>query len=423
MEEPKFVNTDTYAILQGVISDFQKITGKTVYEGQPEYSLCVLIAYQMSLTNSRINEAGKSQLLEFSKAPVIDNLASLLGVERLEANKASCTLRFNIIDGHLQVLLPLGSRVASSDGSVIFETVDDVVIPVGQNVIDVTAQCQTTGKIGNDYAIGNINVIQDPYAFIQSVSNIDITKGGSDEESDEDLRIRVKLAPSVFSVAGSKNAYIYWAKSASALIKDVAIITINDFMPIANPKPWTSVGTYNKGDVVEHNGVVSVNILGYGSSSIEPINMPKHWVSTGCVNIYALLENGEVTTESMNDIILSKLSSENVRPLTDIVRVQSATRVSYTIKIDVVKTKEQNPTLNNRIYTAVSNFIKNNTIKLGTNIVPSRIESVCFFDGVYDVKVTLSDDEGRKIVGNLEIEKNEVSRLEGITINITDSNE
>lgn len=422
MEEPKFVDANAATILKDIIANYQRISGTTVYPAQSDYQILTCLAYEKAISMNRINEAGKSMLLDFSKAPVIDYLSSLLGVERLPANKASCTLRFNLVVGHLQVLLPLGTRVASSDGAVIYETIDDVTVLEGVNTIDITAECQTEGKTGNNYAIGSINVIQDPYAFVQSVSNIDITKGGSDEETDDELRKRVKLAPSVFSVAGSKNAYIYWTKSANTLITDVSIITLNDYMPITNPTEWVAGKTYIFDEVVTHNGVISVCIYTI-TGSIPPIDAPDNWVSAGQVHVFALLENGEVTTPSMNSIILNKLSSEDIRPLTDTVFVQTANIVDFSLKIDAVKNKQPDGTLTNKITTAINNYIKTYSHKLGFDIVKSKLESLCMLEGIYDVKVTIYDENDSAIANNLSVKKNQVSNMTGLTVNITETNE
>lgn len=377
MSTPVFVTIDASAILSNVVSTFESIVGYTITEGQPEYSFCSCLAYYYSLAMQRINETGKSQLISYSSAPVLDYIAELVGVTRLSASGASCTLQFNLISGHLAVVIPLGTRVASSDGSVIFATDDDVTIPVGTDTVTVSATCSTTGTAGNGYAIGNISTLQDPYAFISSVSNTDATAGGADEETDSELIARVKLAPSTFSVAGSTNAYIYWAKTANSSIIDVNIMTYNED-----------------------------NTIPYGT-----------------VKVYPLITDGQPSTSSINDEIKAVLTSEKIRPLTDTVVVESPSQINYAVVADIAKTKDGLASLTNSLTTIIREYASARSLELGLDVVNSKMASLCMIDGVYSAIITIVPESASLVNGNLPISNGQVSKLTGITINITDSDE
>ena len=336
MEAPIFVQTDPQVILAEIITDFQNLTGRTIYPAQPEYAICSCLAYHKSLTLSRVNEAGKSMLVDYATYPVLDYLAASYDIQRLEATKAVCTLRFTLVSGHLEVVLPVGSRVISTDGNAIFETIEDTTIPVGTDTVDVLAECQTSGDVGNDYGVGAISVLQDIYAYITEVGNIDITSGGASEETDVQLRERVKLATSKFSVAGSRNAYIFWAKTASPLIVDVAISTLEDYLPISSYSAWVDDTAYEKGEWVTSGGVLFCCIADF-TSTTDPILDITNWITAGDVLVYALLQDGELPSPSLNTTIEELLNAENIRPLTDNVRVLSAVDAEYDLSIDIVK--------------------------------------------------------------------------------------
>ena len=367
MITPRFIEVDPDIILQEIVTNYEDLTGTNIYPGQPEYSICTAIAYQKVLTLNKINESSNALLLDLSSAPVTDYLAALIGVTRLGPSNAVCTLRFNLVPGHLQVLLPLGTRVASTDGSVIFETSDDVTIPVGVDQVDVTSICQ--GIQGNGCAIGTISVIQDPYAFVASVSNIDVSSGGSDAETDAELIARVKLAPAQFSVAGSRNAYEYWTKTASPTIIDVSIMTYEDDEDI----------------------------------------LPGH------VNIYTLLDSG-IPSPAMNAIIQEVLSSENVRPLTDTVVVLSPTVVEYSIEINITMDKVYPSDLVSKIYTALETYTSHVGSKIGTDVIASKLEALSLISGVYDADAVITS-LGTMYNNNLLISKSSIAVLTGITIN------
>ena len=371
METPIFVTVDPSTILEEIIDQFQSIIGREVLEGEPEYSICTALAYRECLLYSRINEAAKSMLLSFSSGIVTDYIGELVGVTRLTAQKALCTLSFTLISGHLQVTLPLGTRVASSDGQVIFETTDDVTIPVGTNTVSIQAECQTEGISGNGYGIGSISILQDPYAFVQSVSNTDITAGGSDAESDAELISRIRLAPSQFSTAGSRSSYEYLAKSANSLIVDVKLLTYED------------------------------------DNSIDP----------GTVQIYALLDGGNIPSEAIRNSIYSYLTSDTVRPLTDTVEVLPITQVNYSISINIVPTENADSSLQAKIQETIQEYADSLINELGASVVKNKIEAVSFLDGVHDATATITST-GTIMDGNLIISKKQVSKLTGITVNI-----
>jgi len=376
LAEPIFVETDPAAILSEILADFTALTGREIYPGQPEYSICSCMAYHKTLTHNRINAAGKSMLVDFSANPVLDYLAAMFNITRLTAQSAVCTLRFILVPGHLRVTIPIGTRVRSTDGNAIFETNDDVTIEEGINTIDIVSTCQIVGLVGNGYAIGDISVLQDVYAYISSVSNLDLTSGGSDEETDIQLRDRIKLATSQYSVAGSRNAYKFWAKSASPLITDVEVVT-------------------------------------YSENNTVPF---------GEVWIYPLLLNGEIPSDALKSEIAVVLSAENVRPMNDTVLVKNPEVVEYSIELSVVKKPEANGSdLISSITAILAAYGVTNYTTLGVDIVASYIESICRSENTYDVTAEIVSEKvlsGR----NLIISPWELAKQTGITITITGSN-
>jgi phage-related baseplate assembly protein len=163
-----------------------------------------------------------------------------------------------------------------------------------------------------------------PLPFVKSVYNVTITTGGADVEDDERFRSRIQLAPESFSNAGSKGAYIYWAKTAHQNIIDVAV---------ESPGP-------------------------------------------GVVNVYPLLKGGVVPGEEVLALVEQVLNDEKVRPLTDKVQVLPPGVVSFDVSADLYVYKSYTPLVNtikteaeNRL-TAYAEKLKN---KLGADIVPEQI--------------------------------------------------
>lgn len=421
MDKPTFVDSDPITILNEIVDDFQNLTGRTISESQPEHAICRCLAYHKSLTLNRVNAAGASMLVDYSTYPVLDYLAASYDIIRLEATPAVCNLHFVLVTGHLQVTIPAGTRVISTDGNVTFETIEDTTIEVGTDEVDITAQCQTTGDEGNDYGVGAISVLQDIYAYISEVANTNITSGGADEETDEQLRSRVKLATSKFSVAGSTNAYIFWAKSASPLIVDVAVSTFSDFMPITTYDAWVTGTTYSIGDVVTSSGAFFICVKTL-TSTVDPVLDSENWLTTGQVDIYALLSDGELPSSALNTVIEETLNAENIRPLTDNVVVKTAVDAEYELEIDIVKKSSASSSLQTNIESLVNTYIIQKRQLLGQDIVASEIEKICRIDGVYDATVTIVPTTGVLTGRNLIVSPREVAKGTSLTVTITDTN-
>jgi phage-related baseplate assembly protein len=373
----KFVETDSDTILSEILADFTTLTGRILEPSQPEYLLCSAMAYRVSIERQRMNTTGNSQLLEFSTAPILDYLLSLVGVTRLPAQYAVCTLQFTLIAGHGSVVIPQGTRVMSEDGQVVFATKTDTTVSADILVVNIDAECTSSGESGNKYEIGTIKEIQDVQAYLSSCINIDITSGGSDAETDEQLRTRGFSAPSQFSVAGPKDAYKFFALSASPLILDVAIVTYS-----------------------------------------EDTNCPR-----GQINIYPLLANGELANQALLDAIHETCSDDSIRPISDYIVVVNASKVEYSLTINIVKkTGSNNVEILALLNPLIIAFGKAKMLKLGLDIVNSEIEALCRVSGVYDVDVTIIPTTGILTGDNLVIKSSEFPFMANYSLNIISSN-
>ncbi len=114
------------------------------------------------------------------------------GLSRKPAAAASGVLTFSRKTAlWYDVKIPAGTLCATSgDGAVQYETTADAVLQLGKTSVDVPAQAQTAGNGGNTEA-GTVCVMLTVPSEIESVTNAQAFTGGSDAESDEDLRARL----------------------------------------------------------------------------------------------------------------------------------------------------------------------------------------------------------------------------------------
>ncbi len=362
-QTPVFIERNPDAIMAESKTMMEGLLGRELQPAQVEQLILQFIVYREVLLLERFN-AGMSQLLfQFSKAPVLDYLAGLVAVERLPSAHAGCTVRFTLVEGHGHVLIPEGTRVATGDSVAVFATVDDITVAPEINSIEISVLAETPGKDCNDYVPGTIIKILDPLAFVATVTNLDTTGGGSDVETDEQLRERMKLAPSQFSTAGSRASYEYHAKSANSSIT---------YVSISSPVP-------------------------------------------GSVLIVPLTKTGEISQQLINDIYQT-CNPEHVRPLTDTVIVSAPVRKEYAIEVNVTLYDDSDAAKAQEEITSVLNdFIKEKRERLGLDIVCSHISQACRISPVYDVAVVLP-------ATNLVVDDEEFADCTDIAINIVGFN-
>lgn len=345
VDKIKFVDDDPDAIVSSLISNYESLTGRVLQPAQVETVLFNSIAYRLSLALTAVNETANKCLVHFADGIALEALGELVGVTRLLAAPALCTLRFNLVAGHGALLMDSGLRVQSTDGQAVFITTEEKNIATDDTYVDIQAECTLDGIIGNGYVAGIISVILDPRPYVSDAANLDTTNAGNDDETDDDLRARIILAPSRFSVAGPKGAYIFFAKSAAPSIVDVAVTIGHD--PITD--------------------------------AIIP----------GQVDIFPLLFGNATPGTEITDAIYAACNDDKVRPLTDTVVVKSPVQVDYTMSVEL--TLLPDAISSDKIAEVTAKLeayrdIRKN--KLGIDVVMSQILGLAMVDKVYSAAVT-----------------------------------
>jgi len=335
-QEPVFVESNWDDIYKELFQAYERVSGQPISKGQLEAVLLSIFAYRENLLRILINETAKQNLLAYARGEVLDHLGALLGVSRLSASPAMTMLRFYFSNLDRNILIPKGTRVASKDGKVVFETTGDINVEAQTVYIDVQAICTQEGEIGNGYYLTQISELVDPVPYVEKVENVSISYGGQDEENDERFRARIRLAPESFSNAGSKGAYEFWAKTAHQDIVDVSVLS---------PSP-------------------------------------------GVVKVVVLMKNGQIPSPEILQKVSDTLNDEKVRPLTDRVIVSPPEMIEYSIlgTIYLYKNTPFADAILEQAYKVCedyANLLKN---KLGKDIVPEElIKAIQSLSGVYRV--------------------------------------
>ncbi|WP_028844723.1 baseplate assembly protein [Thermodesulfovibrio thiophilus] len=320
----KFVETDPTLYEKQLIEAYERLTNKTLQPADPERLLINLLAYALTITSINIDETGRQNLLAYASAEHLDALAEFYGIERLYPKPATCILRFSLSSAlNYDAVIPAGTRV-TPDGNIIFKTVEEVKIPAGNLSAQVQAECEITGSAGNGYQVGQINKLVDVLPHDISASNTTMTMYGADIEDDERFRERIRQSIERFTNAGSCGAYIYHTLSAHQDILDVSVFS---------PQP-------------------------------------------GEVNVVFIMKDGESPDNSMIQLVQNYLSSEKVRPLTDMVYVSAPEVITYSINIEYYIHKKDEALaglIQQDVEKAARDFAFWTGTKIGRDILPEEL--------------------------------------------------
>lgn len=203
---------------------YQELTGKEekLAPAQPERLILYSAAVMLYQALQYIDQSGKNGLLKYSEGQFLDNLAALKRVSRNPAAAARTILVFTVSKAQeFDIEIPKGTRAAVED--LFFATTETAAIKAGKESVEIPAACLTAGEVGNGYAPGRIITLVDPINYVAKVTNKAETTGGADIETDDALAQRIYLAPSGYSTAGPEDAYRYWVQSYSAAVKNCYI--------------------------------------------------------------------------------------------------------------------------------------------------------------------------------------------------------
>lgn len=311
-----------------ILTAYEQIARVTLQPGDPVRLFLETLVYETIIQNGVTNLAGRQNLLAYASGGHLDHLGALMGVERIPAQPSRCVLTFAIgqpLDFALPI--PAGTRVATQDGKIAFATARMASIEPGQTEASVAAFAVTTGAEANGLVAGQLCQLVDPLPYIISARNSSLSMAGSDVESDDRLRERIRLAPESFTVAGSVGEYEARTLAVSQDIEEVAVYS---------PEP-------------------------------------------GVVDVRFTLVGGELPDAAMIALVKDALSSETVRPLTDMVLAGAPDVVSYDIRGAWYLRRQDAAmlaTVAAAVEKALAEFVLWQRVKPGRDINPSRLISV-----------------------------------------------
>lgn len=345
----EFLETDTETVISSMIAlyeEMQRAAGRDNYKVRPGSPERVFISWMAAIIvqqRTLINETAKMNVPRYAakseNEEYLDSLAEIFkDTQRLPASPASATFRFYISEPQQQsTIIPAGTRI-SFDGVIIFATSEVLEIRAGETSGEVEAVCTQPGTVGNGLVAGQVKEVVDLFDHYQKAENITTTSGGAEKEDNESYYERMRDSMESFSTAGPINGYIYWTKTVSPAVLDVAV---------TSPEACY-------------------------------------------VDARVILRDGQEATEAVLKEIEEALNASDIRPLTDIVTVSAPETVDFSVDATfwiAQPNRESAAAIEREVRAAVDSFIIWQTSKMGRDINPSYLTKLMMDAGAKRVEV------------------------------------
>jgi len=343
-------------ILQQNINNFKTLVPDWIPLESDEFKLILdAFAYRELYLRAEFNELSKAFFLLTAKNEDLDNWALRYGLERLKGSKPYAPYEFKL--------------------SAIRDT--DLVIPSGFTLIDGTSihtaklLNSVTIKAGEDKATGVVELQEETkqsdiktetvttsFPFLVEVKALEVFSNGSDVEKDDELKHRILLSMADKSTAGSEETYKSFTFKADERIEDVSIK--NGIKPLED---YVSMFFEKSEDEILDALIEFTNDI-------------------ATVKVYYYSADAD---DLMQSRIEQSLNKEEVRPLSDVVKVAAATQKNFVVNAELKLLPNQ------EVAAVYSNAIKSlnegleSLKQIGTNITLSEINDFLKVPGVKEV--------------------------------------
>lgn len=308
----------------------------------------------------------------------LDRLCPFAGIARNPATYAKHTIRFIGTAGEY---VPEAFEVRTADGSLTFHTYDSLLI--GEDgTVEGLVECEQAGEAGN-VAVGRIDTIVNPDVNVESIVHLGIAQYGEETETDAALRVRFNQT---ISGTGSATASSISGAIARVPLVDGVVVVENDSNETVDGIPPHSFECFVLSPESQ-DALVAAAIFSKKPLGIKAV--------------------GDVAVEFVDDSGVKHTVSFSRTIQKDIYIKISITTNNYFETDGVEKIKGY-----------IAEHI--NTLKNGDDVFYSSIYGYIFkAAGVVDVtRLILSSGGGSYSTGNIEININEVARINAENIEV-----
>ena len=339
-----FIDYDAQTVHDGIIEFIQEHIGEVLPEGDERRMFADAMTAYLIAVMADVEDVAKQKMLAYARGEVLDGIGEMYGCARIEAQRASCMLRFSLDEPEVDDIdIPLNT-VCSTASGIEFATTERGTIMAGDLTADIPAMAVEAGSGSNGFVPGSVKIIGTAVAGVTSVTNVDATSGGSDGEADDDegnasYRARILQAQNAVNTAGTASGYSYYARQADPTIADVSV-----------PEQDTEY-------------IVKIYVVGKGGVQLADEDL---------------------------QAVKAVCAADDVRPLGDKVEVLNAERVEYTIDLSYTCSAEAEASVVSAVEGdggAIDQYVEWQDESIGRGIKPQKLMALCFAAGADTVQV------------------------------------
>lgn len=162
-----------------------------LHPGSVVRTLLEAVALETAGLYAQMEIVYRSGFIDTASGGALDHVVGLLGIERLRAGRNSTELRFvRAKNARGQITILAGTRAATPDGAIEYETLADLMLADGQPAAKVPARDTVASNDG--LPADSLTLLVRPIAGIESVTNPAASSRLDRDESDDELRTRAK---------------------------------------------------------------------------------------------------------------------------------------------------------------------------------------------------------------------------------------
>ncbi len=162
-----------------------------LHPGSVVRTLLEAVALETAGLYAQMEVVYRSGFIDTASGGALDHVVGLLGIERLRAGRNSTELRFvRAKNARGGIAILAGTRAATPDGAIEYETLADLTLADGQTAAKVPARDTVPSNDG--LPADSLTLLVRPIAGIESVTNPAATTRLDRDETDEELRTRAK---------------------------------------------------------------------------------------------------------------------------------------------------------------------------------------------------------------------------------------
>ena len=169
----------------------REVAVNDLYPGSVVRTLMEAVALETAGLYAQMQAVYDAGFIDTASGGALDHVVALLGIERVRAGRNSTELRFTRAkNARGAITLPAGTRAATTDGAIEYETLADLTLADGQASAKVPARDTVASNEG--LSADGLTLLTRPVAGIEAVTNPAASSRLDRDETDDELRTRAR---------------------------------------------------------------------------------------------------------------------------------------------------------------------------------------------------------------------------------------